>query len=223
MTTETLKVIKVKSYKEAFKLYKEGEFGVIEQRMPENLKRLKKSEGTDYDRIISLLEEDSDNIYNVLETKKGFTIVMLGLSIHKELEENVSVYYLNYGEDGKWEEVVYKEDLDENPVYSDGSDGKLSIGQKVELKHKTKDNLHDILKGKSVYVKNGIQLEEVRDAFELIGLKVKYSYKEEDYLNESANVGFLYEEGERLILAKTLPVKGIKVISIEDFMKTLTQ
>lgn len=223
MTVETLAIFEVKNYKEAFKLYKKGMFGLTEQRMPDNLAPLKKCDGSNYKRILSLLEEDSDNLYNVLKTKKGFKIVVLGLSIHKELEGDVSVYYLNYGEDGKWEEVVYKEDLDENPVYSDGSDGKLSIGQKVELKHKTKDNLHDILKGKSVYVKNGIQLEEVRDAFELIGLKVKYSYKEEDYLNESANVGFLYEEGERLILAKTLPVKGIKVISIEDFMKTLTQ
>lgn len=222
MTVETLAIFEVKNYKEAFKLYKKGMFGLTEQRMPDNLAPLKKCDGSNYKRILSLLEEDSDNLYNVLKTKKGFKIVVLGLSIHKELEGDVSAYYLNYGEDGKWEEVVYKEDLDENPVYSDGSDGKLSIGQKVELKHKTKDNLHDILKGKSVYVKNGIQLEEVRDAFELIGLKVKYSYKEEDYLNESANVGFLYEEGERLILAKTLPVKGIKVISIEDFMKTLT-
>lgn len=134
MVTENQKQFVVGSYKEAFELYRNGEFGCIEQRMDDNL--IEMVEGSDFQRIRSLLEEDFDNFYSVVEYKKVFIITLLGFSISKAIDENVDTYYLSYGEDGKWEEFLYNGDEE----YSDATHKGFECWSEVELKHPRKMN-----------------------------------------------------------------------------------
>jgi hypothetical protein len=198
MVTEILKQFVVKNYKEAFKLYKKGEFGCIEQRMPENLKKMPKSEGTDLERILSLLEADEDNIYSVVELGNVFIITILGFRIHKTLEENVEVYYLQFGEDGKWEEVAYKGDVEN---YQDGTRGELSMGADVKLKHVKIEQGKNILKPLfsefTAYIDGGDKLGILKDVFFKMGASTLWRYLQEDHKDDKeVNSGFLhYENG----------------------------
>ena len=99
------KTFKVKNYQGAYNWYLEGKFGVLQQRMPENLIRQTKKNGTNLERIISLLSKDNDNVYHVTkrENNKGYLITLLGFSITKEIPTNIETYQISFGEDGKWE------------------------------------------------------------------------------------------------------------------------
>ena len=112
-------------------MYKDGELGIVEQRMPEGIiEQVAGDEGTDEELILNLLAQDPDNMYHVhfeAESKDGyFVISYMGFGLNKKFTEMVAEYDFMFGEDGKWEE--YKTPVDED--YQDASViGKLTIYQ----------------------------------------------------------------------------------------------
>jgi hypothetical protein len=66
MVAEKNKSNEVNNYDELFEMYKNGELGSVEQRLPNNLIRLKAGQdGDDEELINSLLSMDTDNLYHV--------------------------------------------------------------------------------------------------------------------------------------------------------------
>tara|TARA_R110000782_G_scaffold21110_4_gene56929 strand:- start:9640 stop:10101 length:462 start_codon:yes stop_codon:yes gene_type:complete len=111
MVVENLKTFIVVDYKALWKLYKQEDICVLEQRLPENLKKMKVGrDGTDEELIIKLLYTDTDNVYHVAKIECGFKITILGFAVNVEIIEPVENVYLHYGEDGVWKEVKFKGD-----------------------------------------------------------------------------------------------------------------
>lgn len=135
MVVEVLEVYKVKDYSEAYNLYKQNKFGKIEQRMPENLVKVKESVlASDYELILSLLSEDKDNVYHVFFDGEFYQIHLLGFSFTKEFRTPVKAFCLTFGEDGKWDEVKHDSTDDS---WDDGYyEGELNFaGEEIRIKH----------------------------------------------------------------------------------------
>ena len=66
MIAKVLHTFSVRNFAELYKMYKDKELGLIEQRMPNNItERIAGDEGTDEELILDLLSKDTDNIYHV--------------------------------------------------------------------------------------------------------------------------------------------------------------
>jgi hypothetical protein len=125
MVVGNQQVIKVKSYSELYdKYYLQGELGMIEQRMPENIpKERKTKKRTDMVLIVALLNQDTDNLYHVVEVGGFYYITIIELCISKKFDDHNFEYVLLFGEDGKFENWY-----DENDVSNDACDlGNLEV------------------------------------------------------------------------------------------------
>ena len=103
-------------------MYKDGELGIVEQRMPEGIvEQVAGDEGTDEELILNLLAQDPDNMYHVNfidDSEDGyFEISYMGFGLNKKFTEMVAEYDFQFGEDGVWEE--FKSPVDDN--YEDAS------------------------------------------------------------------------------------------------------
>ncbi len=129
MIAKVLDTFSVRNYAELYEMYKNGELGIVEQRMPDNIpERIAGDEGTDEEFILNLLSKDTDNIYHVHfedDHQDGyFVISYLGFGLNKKFTEMVSEYDIHFGEDGIWEE--YKTIFDNE--YKDATNiGELNI------------------------------------------------------------------------------------------------
>ena len=114
MVVENLKSYVVPNYKALFKLYKNGDLGKVEQRLPDNLQKLKAGvDGTDIQLIISLLNADKDNVWHVAKVEGGFRVTIIGFNIDIEIlpeREKFERICIQFGEDGLWKEVKYPND-----------------------------------------------------------------------------------------------------------------
>lgn len=124
MVVENLVTFRVKSYEKLYKRYQQGGLGCNEQRMLGDIPR--ETEGSELDKIKSLLVQDSDNYYHVVEIKRNgkvrFQITIVGFCVVKTFKDK-SQYCLTMGEDGVWEEVRLNEDCE----WKDGSHGQLLL------------------------------------------------------------------------------------------------
>ena len=115
MIAKVLDTFSVRDYAELYEMYKNGELGIVEQRMPNNItERIAGDEGTDEELILDLLSKDTDNIYHVHfedDHQDGyFVISYLGFGLNKKFTEMVCEYDFSFGEIGIWEE--YKSPID---------------------------------------------------------------------------------------------------------------
>lgn len=193
MVVENLKSFKVKNYKELFKMYLKEQLGSSEQRMPLHLKRLK--EGSEIEKIVSLLNEDTDSAYHVQETKKGFTITLINFYISVEITDtNIKEIEVYYGDDG-----VMKYDIEEDGRRNDLRGNMHTEGVLTVVEHKSK-NIEELFKGRTFFIKDGENLEKIRalmpDKYQLWGYDSTY--------NESKEVsrGFLHIENGIAFLSK---------------------
>lgn len=117
MVVGNQRVIKVKSYNKFYNLfYLKGELGMIEQRIPEDIPYERKTKKrTDLVRIVALLEQDTDNLYHVVEIDGYFYITIIELCISKKFDDHKFEYVLLFGEDG-----VFETTYDENDVSNSG-------------------------------------------------------------------------------------------------------
>lgn len=149
MVLENLHQIKVSTYNELYDLYLEEQLGIIDQRIPNNLKRMDAgNDGTDEELIKSLLDADKDNFYHVqfVDVKDGyFLITIIGFNITKSIGKDLQ-YSLNMGENGVWEDFID----DKSYVHKDGTKewrdagilGGLELkGEKIELQHKPSETI----------------------------------------------------------------------------------
>jgi hypothetical protein len=115
MVVGNQRVIKVKSYSELYdKYYLQGELGMIEQRMPTNIPKERKSKKRpDMVLIKALLDQDTDNLYHVVEVDGYFYITIIELCISKKFDAILGdfEYVLLYGEDGKFENWYDKDNV----------------------------------------------------------------------------------------------------------------
>jgi len=129
MIAKVLDTFSVRNYAELYEMYKNGDLGIVEQRMPDNItERIAGDEGTDEEMILDLLSKDTDNIYHVHfedDHQDGyFVISYLGFGLNKKFTEMVCEYDFSFGEDGIWEE--YKSPIDSE--YQDATNiGELKI------------------------------------------------------------------------------------------------
>lgn len=141
MVVENLMTFIVTDYNDVWKRYKNGEFGKVEQRLPENLIKMKVGKhGTDEELIISLLNSDNDNVYHVVKIEGGFKITILAFSINVEIletTEKIDKVYINYGEDGVWKEVLFKGDENYSDAYA-STNIEVYSGHEELKKHKSK-------------------------------------------------------------------------------------
>jgi hypothetical protein len=140
MVVENLMTFVVADYDALWKLYKNERLGKIEQRLPENLKKMKVGKhGTDEELIISLLNMDDDNVYHVVKIEGGFRITILAFSINVEILETTEKVdiYINYGEDGVWKEVLYQGDEQYSDAYN-STNIEVYSGHEELKKHKVK-------------------------------------------------------------------------------------
>ena len=122
MIAKVLHTFSVRNYAELYQMYKNGELGILEQRMPDNIvEQVAGDEGTDEELILNLLGQDPDNIYHVHfedDSEDGyFVISYLGFGLNKKFTEMVAEYNFEFGEDGIWEEYRRVFDVD----YQDAS------------------------------------------------------------------------------------------------------
>jgi len=115
MVAKVLHTFSVKNYAELYQMYKEGDLGILEQRLPlDILEQVAGDEGTDEELILNLLAQDPDNMYHVKfidDSQDGyFVISYMGFGLNKKFTEMVCEYDFNFGEDGIWEE--YKKPVD---------------------------------------------------------------------------------------------------------------
>jgi hypothetical protein len=115
MIAKVLDTFSVRNYAELYEMYKNGDLGIVEQRMPDNItERIAGDEGTDEELILELLSKDTDNIYHVHfedDNEDGyFVISYLGFGLNKKFTEMVCEYDFSFGENGIWEE--YKSPID---------------------------------------------------------------------------------------------------------------
>lgn len=131
MIAKVLHTFSVRGYSELYQMYKNGELGILEQRMPDNIvEQVAGDDGTDEELILNLLAQDPDNIYHVhYEDDKQdgyFVISYLGFGLNKKFTEMVAEYNIEFGENGIWEEYRRLFDFD----YQDASViGELKIYQ----------------------------------------------------------------------------------------------
>lgn len=138
MIAKVLHTFSVRNYAELYEMYKNGELGIVEQRMPDDIpEQVAGDDGTDEELILDLLAQDPDNIYHVHfedDSEDGyFVISYMGFGLNKKFNEIVAEYDFQFGEDGIWEE--FKSPVDDN--YQDASIlGVLTIycDDKVEVK-----------------------------------------------------------------------------------------
>ena len=138
MIAKVLHSFTVTSYGELYEMYKNGELGLVEQRMPNDIpEQIAGDDGTDEELILNLLAQDPDNIYHVHfedDSEDGyFVISYMGFGLNKKFNEIVAEYDFQFGEDGIWEE--FKSPVDDN--YQDTSIlGALTIycDDRVEVK-----------------------------------------------------------------------------------------
>ncbi len=122
MIAVVLKSFTVRNYAELYEMYKDGELGIVDQRMPEGIiEQVAGDDGTDEELILNLLAQDPDNMYHVhFEDDKEdgyFVISYMGFGLNKKFTEMVAEYDFMFGEDGIWEE--YKSPVEED--YQDAS------------------------------------------------------------------------------------------------------
>jgi hypothetical protein len=122
MIAKVLHTFSVRDYAELYQMYKNGELGIVKQRIPQNIdEQVAGDEGTDEELILNLLAQDPDNMYHVKfidDNEDGyFVISYLGFGLNKQFNEIVSEYNFEFGEDGIWEE--YKNATDDD--YKDAS------------------------------------------------------------------------------------------------------
>jgi hypothetical protein len=122
MIAKVLHTFSVRDYAELYEMYKDGELGIVEQRMPEGIvEQVAGDEGTDEELILNLLAQDPDNMYHVNfidDSEDGyFEISYMGFGLNKKFTEMVAEYDFQFGEDGVWEE--FKSPVDDN--YEDAS------------------------------------------------------------------------------------------------------
>ena len=138
MIANVLHSFTVRDYAELYQMYKDGELGIVEQRMPEGIvEQVAGDEGTDEELILNLLAQDPDNMYHVKfidDDQDGyFVISYMGFGLNKKFTEMVAEYDFQFGEDGIWEE--YKTPVDTE--YQDATViGGLTIycNDKVDIK-----------------------------------------------------------------------------------------
>jgi hypothetical protein len=109
MIAKVLHTFSVRDFAELYQMYKDGELGLVEQRMPNDIvEQIAGDEGTDEELILNLLAKDPDNIYHVHfvdDRQDGyFVISYMGFGLNKQFNQQVSEYDFNFGEDGIWEE-----------------------------------------------------------------------------------------------------------------------
>jgi len=109
MIAKVLHSFSVKNYAELYEMYKDGELGLVDQRMPDDIpEQVAGDDGTDEELILNLLAQDPDNMYHVHfedDSEDGFFVISyMGFGIHKRFNEMVSEYVFEFGEDGIWEE-----------------------------------------------------------------------------------------------------------------------
>lgn len=109
MVAKVLDTFQVKNYYELYRMYKDNELGLVEQRIPLDIpKRYAGDEGTDEELILDLLSKDPDNMYHVKfidDSEDGyFEISYMGFGLNKKFDQQVSEYDFTFGEDGIWEE-----------------------------------------------------------------------------------------------------------------------
>jgi hypothetical protein len=106
-------------------MYLNKELGMGEQRMLLTPKNEDKTM-TALDKINELLDRDTDNLYHVVRlienSKWVYHITILGIGFIKTFEDKTQ-YYLEFGEDGVWENRRDKEE----DGWDDGSYGELEI------------------------------------------------------------------------------------------------
>lgn len=122
MIANVLHTFSVRTYAELYEMYKNGELGLVEQRMPDDIpEQVAGDDGTDEELILNLLAQDPDNIYHVHfedDSQDGyFVISYMGFGLNKKFTEMVAEYDFQFGEDGIWEE--YKKPVDND--YHDAS------------------------------------------------------------------------------------------------------
>lgn len=131
MIAVVLKSFTVRDYSELYEMYKNGELGIVEQRMPDDIPEMVAgNDGTDEELILNLLAQDPDNMYHVKfidNSEDGyFEISYMGFGLNKKFTEIVAEYDFMFGEDGIWEE--FKSPVDDD--YQDASViGELTIYQ----------------------------------------------------------------------------------------------
>ena len=126
MIAKVLHTFTVRNFAELYQMYKDGELGLVEQRMPNDIvEQIAGDEGTDEELILNLLAQDPDNIYHVHfedDSEDGyFVISYMGFGLNKKFTEMVSEYDFQFGEDGIWEEF-------KSPVEDDYQDASV-IGE----------------------------------------------------------------------------------------------
>lgn len=139
MVVENLLSYIVADYNALWKLYKSGELGKLEQRIPDNLKKLKVGKhGTDEELIISLLNMDDDNVYHVHKIDGGFKITIILFQVNVEmLDKDIEKVYISYGEDGVWKEVLLKGEKEYSDAYH-YTNIEIYSGHEKLKKHKNK-------------------------------------------------------------------------------------
>lgn len=135
MIAKVLHTFSVRNYAELYEMYKDGELGIVEQRMPDDIpEQVAGDEGTDEELILNLLAQDPDNMYHVKfidDSEDGyFEISYMGFGLNKKFTEIVAEYDFHFGEDGIWEEF-------KSPVEDDYQDasviGELTIYHDTEF------------------------------------------------------------------------------------------
>ncbi len=135
MIAKVLHTFSVRDYAELYEMYKDGELGIVEQRMPDDIpEQVAGDEGTDEELILNLLAQDPDNMYHVKfidDSEDGyFEISYMGFGLNKKFTEIVAEYDFQFGEDGIWEEF-------KSPVEDDYQDasviGELTIYHDTEF------------------------------------------------------------------------------------------
>jgi hypothetical protein len=123
MIAKVLHTFSVKDYAELYQMYKEGNLGILEQRLPLDIpEQVAGEQGTDEELILNLLAKDPDNMYHVKfidDSQDGyFVISYMGFGLNKKFTEMVSEYDFNFGEDGIWEEyrVLFDDDFKDASV-----------------------------------------------------------------------------------------------------------
>ena len=109
MIANVLHTFSVRTYAELYEMYKNGELGLVEQRMPDDIpEQVAGNDGTDEELILNLLAQDPDNLYHVHfedDNEDGyFVISYMGFGLNKKFNEIVAEYDFQFGEDGIWEE-----------------------------------------------------------------------------------------------------------------------
>jgi hypothetical protein len=126
MIAKVLHTFNVRNYAELYEMYKDGELGIVEQRMPDDIpEQVAGDEGTDEELILNLLAQDPDNMYHIKfidDSEDGyFEISYMGFGLNKKFTEIVAEYDFQFGEDGIWEEF-------KSPVEDDYQDASV-IGE----------------------------------------------------------------------------------------------